>query len=477
MKQLTPNQLLEIEPVVIEELIKARGKNPVKEVSNKLKLDQDLVRHIYNSRKVGQKRTKDQLLEIDPEPLTAASISTSLSYDEQATNEEANETLVKMSELLETPPISQSEEPVEEEVVPMKKTGWYISDEIKLSIMMDYEEAVLNRKEIADKYGISLSSVNRIIAYFNKDKRSGSMRKRSSTKKKSSTKSRAKRAKSGGSLNNHQRKKVVAKSYSEYVEEKVEETFTEVATTEVQMPKEFDSIAHEDLCNSKFFSEFKTLNNEDAVVRVGLCKDRHNMAVTKFIYNTLSDTEMFDYKYLYDKVLGFINCNCKKPDGTYRSIHLYCTGIQCALASVIKACYDMKVNLALYHYSANKNSYMRQDMWNFYDDKFNHTQSEVFADLTNKGPVYTYGDFDPLTSELYLISINQNLDSGDGFYSSAYVITSNLADGFKLYADYVEYIHKLRDDKCRRSVFLTKGKIQNRKFYWDINVSKSFNFK
>lgn len=454
-RYIAPQKLLELEPIILEELIKAKGKNPIKEVSNKLKIDQDLIRHIYITRKVGQLRPK-QVEELEAEPLTTPlstiDISGCLSYEEQPTNEVVDDN-------------------IETEAEPVRKRNT-ISDETKLAIIIDSEEGTLTKQQIADKYGISIASVYRIISYFsNEEKKGGTMKRRGPRKTQKS-----KRKSGGNSLNRHQIKKKVDDNYNAYTEEAevVEEEQNEL----LEMPTEFVSLAHEDLCKGKFFPEFKPLNNDDEVVRVGLCKDRHDMRVTEYIYNTFNDTEMFDYKYIYDKALGFINCNCKKPDGTYKSIHLYCTGIQCALAGVIKACYDEKVNLALYHYNAKCNSYMRQEMWKFYDENYNHTQSEVFADLTNKGPVYMYGDFDPLTSELFVISINQNSDTNDGFYSAAYVLCSNMSDGFKLYIDYVEYINKLRDDEeHRRSVFLTKGKIYNRKFYWDMNISKSFNFK
>ena len=478
-KFITPTKQLEMEPIIVAELIQAKGKDAVKQVANKLKIDQDFVRHIYNTRKIGQKKQELEEHEKELQLKFTDNISTPAAIVNISNLYPNQELTCNMSIEYNKELENSNIKPAEEIKVSLKEEGaYFINDDIKLQVVMDYESGEYTYETVAKKYNISKSSAYRIIKEIGGE--NVKSKKKSNARRKSSSGSR--------SYNNHQRrktikeleKKYVGKSFEEVqkqeaIEDKVPDLISKIEEKSIEknidkQEKKNIVVAINEPIKTVLHTSYKLEQVKETATKAGLCSDRHEMNVEIFIYNTLSEDEMFNYPQLYNRAVNFIKENC--PSNT---LHLYCTGIQCALAAVIKACHDLKVTLSLFHYNAAKSIYMRQDVWK-YSDNYIDEITAAYADIMRKGPVYTFGG-KINSEEFYTISVNHVKEKSDGFISQAYVVCDTIENAFKLYADYVKDINDKENCKTRKAVFLTKCKVEKGKFIWNNNLSKSFNYK
>ena len=455
-KMLTVAKQEEMEAVIVKKLLSSKSKNAIKEIANEVKVDQSYVRNIYNKYNIGQKRknvanTSTIMIQQSSKVQSKVDVSKMFPSQELICNISAEEKEIKAADT--------------SDIVQKRKGGRPgISDDIKLAVVLDYEnDENSTYSSLADKYNLSYSSITRIIKEIGGE----NVAKKHAARRNPRSKSR--------SINNHQRQKSIKELEKEYVKKN---NATENENPEPVM--ESENIAPESkyiiVNRTKVSEPVKTILNtcyqldeiKEVATKAGLCSDRHEMNVDTFIYGTLTEEEMFDYSKLYNKAIEFIE---KLPS---KVLHLYCTGIQCALAAVIKACHDKKVTLSLFHYNAHMSTYMRQDMWRYNENFIDETVAN-FGDIMRKGPVYTFGGkINP--EEFYTISINQVKEYSDGFISQAYVVCNSLENAFLLYPDYIKDIDRDRD-KVKKAVFLTKCKIENGRFVWDVNLSKSYNFK
>ena len=115
----------------------------------------------------------------------------------------------------------------------------------------------------------------------------------------------------------------------------------------------------------------------------GLIKDRHRMPVNRFIYDDVADSDMFRYEHL-EKVaeLSLKQSLTNTKDGYLEEVVVYTTGLQCALASVFKACLKLKVNLTLMHYNAKTDAYERQEVITIF--KSHSNCGNQFRDIVKK---------------------------------------------------------------------------------------------
>lgn len=138
-KRINQKELDKLAPIVVEELKKTPGKDAIKQIANKYKMDQGLVRSLAKIYCVGQDKQQKEL------PIY-------LETQVVATIEENKE--------------------VKEEVMPMeqqkkeRKPRVTLTDDIKLQVLELHEEGILTQKQIAEKLNISAPSVSRIIKEF-----------------------------------------------------------------------------------------------------------------------------------------------------------------------------------------------------------------------------------------------------------------------------------------------------------------------
>jgi len=124
---------------------------------------------------------------------------------------------------------------------------------------------------------------------------------------------------------------------------------------------------------------------------VGLISDRHNIPVGQYIFDIFTQEMMFDYDEQYriaqkflDEYIGFNENGIPNRD-----LIVYLTGLQIALATVVKVCYDNKVNLTLKHYNNQTRVYHDQVIFDDFDNKA--SISPFYILLNSYKYIYTYG--------------------------------------------------------------------------------------
>lgn len=97
----------------------------------------------------------------------------------------------------------------------------------------------------------------------------------------------------------------------------------------------------------------------EKVKRVALCYGRHDIkdAVDGYIFpHNVNLDDLAEIEDIADKFA----CQCKL-DG--KSLHLYCTGVQPPLVSVINACHRRDVKCTVYHWNPKTESYYPQEVY------------------------------------------------------------------------------------------------------------------
>ena len=132
----------------------------------------------------------------------------------------------------------------------------------------------------------------------------------------------------------------------------------------------------------------KEIKPEFNIIRVGLIEKRHSMPALNFVFKEINPDNMFEYDKLDNIARNFILNNIRFENGTaIDTIMLYCTGMTCALASVIKVAGLMNVNLILRHYDKDSKTYKIQPIWT----NFGSVRLGEFVDvLSGTTNVYTY---------------------------------------------------------------------------------------
>ena len=98
--------------------------------------------------------------------------------------------------------------------------------------------------------------------------------------------------------------------------------------------------------------------DDTATVKLGLVADRHDMGpISDFVFESLDESLMFDYARQYVIAADAIK---KHIDGGNKSLVIYATGLQSALTTVIKVCNDLNVPLTIMHYNTKEHTYMPQ---------------------------------------------------------------------------------------------------------------------
>lgn len=90
------------------------------------------------------------------------------------------------------------------------------------------------------------------------------------------------------------------------------------------------------------------------VQRVGLIKGRHNIPVDKYIFDKIKDVT--DQETLMNTAYHFI----KKIDTDI--LEIYVTGLTVALIATLNVCRLLGIDVVLYHYDRETNSYYKQEV-------------------------------------------------------------------------------------------------------------------
>ena len=92
-------------------------------------------------------------------------------------------------------------------------------------------------------------------------------------------------------------------------------------------------------------------------VLVGLCKGRHEMPVTDYIFR--DELEPTNYGKMHLVAGGEVR-KIQKANPTMEVLGVYVTGLTAALAAVIFACQQVGIGVVLYHYNRDSGEYDSQ---------------------------------------------------------------------------------------------------------------------
>lgn len=255
-----------------------------------------------------------------------------------------------------------------------------ITDETILSIIEDYTDTDIPVKEIAAKYNIAASSVYYVLKQMDIPLRDS--KKAVPKKKKNKTKEETKKV--------------------------------EVVESTPLKPK----------------SKFSNIGCGTSLI-CGLVAERHDMPSNVGLYifeKQLSGSLMFNFDEQYEIAKKFIIEHVfENNDKPIKDLIVYCTGIQSALASVIRAAYDLRVNLILAHYDAYNKKYKHQLMWGGFTEE--SPINDKLVKLINTGTMYQYYNckYQDINDTLFVVTYN-----GSNGIKKIFVCAS-MADAYDLY--------------------------------------------
>ncbi len=235
-----------------------------------------------------------------------------------------------------------------------------------------------------------------------------------------------------------------------------------------------DNILDNNIIDGKKYNIVKIIKQEN-IYEVGLVDQRHDLPVSECIYFDITDDDMFNLKKLYNEACEYILSNVDINS----TIVLYCTGLQQALGSVIKACFDLRYNLVLKYYNAETKDYISQSVISFpteepkdFDFPFNF--------LINSGSkVYSYN----CTLDDLMRIKEENEDGYCVFYSSKSLSNSDekkynifckdAKDAFDIFGQLS--INAQNIPRRNISVFIRKVKIFSSRVAFGDSISRTYN--
>lgn len=412
------------------------GKDGVKYAANQLKIPQDFARTIYNQFNLGQilQTYKDE--------------QNKKNFLQQQTDyvETSTEKLIPVIKKKEK--VSEEQKAINKEAysTTKRRSNKPISDDKKIAIASDYEN--MTAEEVAKKYNVSISSVGRIAIEL------GVKKNKSRIKEKSSL-----------SLGLENEKK------SSIIKASVGGSDSQISSVE----KKNDTNKNVSLSSRLILDLGLKVSRlkGSSIISAGLCADRHQMPVNLFIYNNITDKEMFDFTYLYDRAIKFIEDNKIKENK--KSLHVYVTGLQVLLGAITAACNDKQVNLTLYHYNTSTEKFVAQKVFIYYPEEVGDTREWV--NITS------------LDRDLYIEdSLNSKIDLGEKFYTITINILNEYGENtgrsvlfienletalFKAMPEFTKEILKIKTKAC---VTLNESNVRNNRLYWGRSISKSYNY-
>lgn len=156
--------------------------------------------------------------------------------------------------------------------------------------------------------------------------------------------------------------------------------------------------------NESVYGDEFTLLRKHTCINVGLVADRHAQPVRDYVFKSIDSATMFNYDKLDEMAEAWIKENIKFNDGCAESsVACYTTGLQCALASFIKACYKFKVNLVLMHYNAENQKYFKQEIFTGFEYKTKENESicpeKLFEAARYSRNLYAFRSLDDIVSQ------------------------------------------------------------------------------
>lgn len=220
----------------------------------------------------------------------------------------------------------------------------------------------------------------------------------------------------------------------------------------------------------------------DAYLICGLVDGRHDMPTNKYIFDSVSKSNMFNYEFQEEKCRNFITENIPFVNGVAaKSLVVYVTGLQCVLAALIKVTAEMKVNLVLNHFNSDNGGYVSQVIWN----KFNLETPEgyKFVKRFRESPDHNLFSYDaPLNelltlNEFYVISKYEKVKRNGNIVSCDRVFVKDFSNLWNIYPTFVSQINSDKNRSLAVNIYLVKKSEKNGKYLFDDKICQAYNKK
>ena len=218
----------------------------------------------------------------------------------------------------------------------------------------------------------------------------------------------------------------------------------------------------------------------DAYLICGLVDGRHDMPTNKYIFDSVSTSDMFNYEFQEEKCRNFITKNIPFVNGVAaKSLVVYVTGLQCVLAALIKVTAELKVNLVLNHFNSDNGDYVSQIIWN----KFNLETPEgyKFVKRFRESPEHNLFTYDTSLDELlklndfYVISKYEVRGKGN-VVSCDRVFVKDFNNLWGIYPTFVSQINA-NNNKCLAVNIFSVKKFNDGKYLFDDKICQAYNKK
>lgn len=218
----------------------------------------------------------------------------------------------------------------------------------------------------------------------------------------------------------------------------------------------------------------------DAYLICGLVDGRHDMPTNKYIFDSVSKSNMFDYEFQEKKCKEFILENIPFVNRVAaKSLVVYVTGLQCVLAALIKVTAELKVNLVLNHFNSDNGGYVSQVIWN----KFNLETPEgyKFVKRFRESPEHNLFTYDTSLDELlklndfYVISKYEVRGKGN-VVSCDRVFVKDFNNLWSIYPTFVSQINA-NNNKCLAVNIFSVKKFNDGKYLFDDKICQAYNKK
>lgn len=219
----------------------------------------------------------------------------------------------------------------------------------------------------------------------------------------------------------------------------------------------------------------------DAYLICGLVDGRHDMPTNKYIFDSVSKSNMFNYEFQEEKCRNFITENIPFINGVAaKSLVVYVTGLQCVLAALIKVTAELKVNLVLNHFNSDNGGYVSQVIWN----KFNLETPEgyKFVKRFRESPNHNLFSYDTSLNELltlnefYVISKYETKSRGN-VVSCDRVFVKDFNNLWNIYPTFVSQINSDNNRSLAVNIYLVKKSDKNGKYLFDDKICQAYNKK
>lgn len=205
------------------------------------------------------------------------------------------------------------------------------------------------------------------------------------------------------------------------------------------------------------------------VIKACLVESRHDYGndIGLSIFKDIDSDLMFDYSAQLDICIKFLEDNMI----TDQTLEVYCSGLQSALASIIKACYIKHVNLVLRHFNNETSRYCSQIIFSKYNTFY---QSVDFMNLYKFSTILTYRRFNIVENkEYYGIMVVENNNSGE-YAKKHLILTIDENDAWTVYPKVVRQIMSDKEHKLTALLFTVNT--NNGYINMENCLTKSYNF-